>query len=193
VIRKFAAAPLILLAPGLLGAANQSQDQAPAPPQTQSTPPNAPAAALPKAPKPRPKKVWTDENLGEAGGTISVVGDPQAASKGQTVQRPQAKPTPGKSPGETVDPRTLAAVRQQLQRLQINLDQIDQQLAQLKGFSKGDAKNAGGIQRDTSQYNSSSVEEQLRHLQEKKANLQTAIDNLLDAARKSGIEPGQMR
>jgi hypothetical protein len=156
-------------------------------------PPNAPAAALPKAAKPRPKKVWTDENLGEAGGTISVVGDPQAASKGQAVQRPQAKPTLGKSPGETVDPRTLAAVRQQLQRLQMNLDQIDQQLAQLKGFSKGDAQNAGGIRRDTSQYNSSSVEEQLRHLQEKKANLQTAIDNLLDAARKSGIEPGQMR
>jgi hypothetical protein len=193
VIRKFAAAPLILFAPGLLCAANQSQDQAPAPPQRQSTPPNARAAAPPKAPKPRPKKVWTDENLGEAGGTISVVGDPQAASKGQAVQRPQAKPTAGKSPGETVDPRTLAAVRQQLQRLQMNLDQIDQQLAQLKGFSKGDAKNAGGIQRDTSQYNSSSVEEQLRQLQEKKANLQTAIDNLLDAARKSGIEPGQMR
>jgi hypothetical protein len=37
------------------------------------------------------------------------------------------------------------------------------------------------------------VEEQIRHLQEKKANFQTAIDNLLDAARASGIEPGQLR
>jgi hypothetical protein len=189
VIRKFAAALLILFAPGLIYAANKSQDQATTPSQTES-----PAtAAPPKGLKPKPKKVWTDENLGEAGGTISVVGDPKAGPKGQAVQRPQAKPTPGKSRGETVDPRTLEAVRQQLQRLQLNLDQVDQQLAQLKGFSKGYAKNAGGLQRDTWQYNSSSVEEQLRHLQEKKANLQTAIDNLLDAARKSGIEPGQLR
>jgi len=43
------------------------------------------------------------------------------------------------------------------------------------------------------QYNSSSVEEQIRHLQEKKANLQAAIDDLLDAARRIGIEPGQLR
>jgi hypothetical protein len=193
VIRAFAAALLIFLSPCLICAANKSQDQATTPSQTESPAAATTTAAPPKARKPKPKKIWTDENLGEAGGTISVVGDPKAGSEGQTVQRPQAKPTPGKSPGETVDPRTLEAVRQQLQRLQLNLDQVDQQLAQLKGFSKGDAKNAGGLQRDTWQYNSSSVEEQLRHLQEKKANLQTAIDNLLDAARKSGIEPGQLR
>ena len=192
-IRECAAALLIFLAPCLICAANQSQDQATTPSQTESPAAATTTAAPPKALKPKPKKVWTDENLGETSGAISVVGDPKAGSKGQTVQRPQAKPTPGKSRGETVDPRTLEAVRQQLQRLQLNLDQVDQQLGQLKGFSKGDAKNAGGLQRDTWQYNSSSVEEQLRHLQEKKANLQTAIDNLLDAARKSGIEPGQLR
>jgi hypothetical protein len=193
VIREFAAAMLILFPPGLACAANQSQDLAAAPSKTQSAPPVTPAAAPPKAPKPKPKRVWTDENLGEAGGTISVVGDPQSASKDQGAQRPQGKPNSGKSPDGAVDSRTLAVVRQQLQRLQSNLDQVDRQLAQLKGFSKGDAKNAGGLQKDTWQYNSSSVEDQLRHLQEKKANLQTAIDNLLDAARRSGIEPGQLR
>jgi hypothetical protein len=189
-IRELAAAMLIFFPPGLACAANQPQDLAAAPSGTQSTPP-VPPAAPPKAPKPKPKKVWTDDNLGEAGGTISVVGDPESPSK--TAQRPQAKVAPAKSPDETIDPRTVAAVRQQLQRLQSNLDQVDQQVAQLKGFSKGDAKNAGGIQKDTWQYNSSSVAEQLRHLQEKKMNLQTAIDNLLDAARRSGIEPGQLR
>jgi hypothetical protein len=182
VIREFAAAMLIFLPLGLPCAANQST-----PPATQA------AAQPPKTPKPKPKKVWTDENVGEIGGTISVVGDPQSASKAQAAQRLQAKPTPGKSPDGTIDPRTIAAVRQQLQRLQSNLDQVDQQLAQLKAFSKGDAKNTGGMQKDTWHYNSSSVEEQLRHLQEKKLNLQTAIDNLLDASRKSGIEPGQLR
>jgi hypothetical protein len=37
------------------------------------------------------------------------------------------------------------------------------------------------------------VEDQLKQLQAKKANIQAAIDNLLDAARASGIEPGQLR
>jgi hypothetical protein len=185
VIREFAVALLILFPSGLVCAANKSRDQAPAPSQTQSAPP--------KAPKPKPKRVWTDENLGEAGGTISVVGDAQSASKGQSAQRPQATSAPGKAPDGAVDARTLAVVRQQLQKLQSNLDQVDRQLAQLKGFSKGDTKNAGGLQKDTWQYNSSSVEEQIRHLQEKKANLQTAIDDLLDAARRIGIEPGQLR
>jgi hypothetical protein len=192
-IRAFAAAMLIFFPSGLACAASKSQDQPAAPSQTQSAPPVTPAAAPPKAPKPKPKKVWTDENLGETGGTISVVGDAQSASKGQDAQWLQATSAPGKAPDGAVDARTLAVVRQQLQRLQSNLDQVDRQLAQLKGFSKGDAKNAGGLQKDTWQYNSSSVEEQLRHLQEKKANLQTAIDNLLDAARRSGIEPGQLR
>lgn len=191
-IRKLAI--LIFLASGLARAANQSQDQGAAASQTQSAPAASPAAGEPaKAPKPKPKKVWTDENLGQAGGTISVVGDAQSASKGQAGQRPPAKPSAAKTSDGAVDSRTVAAVRQQLQRLQSNLDQVDQELAQLKGFSKGDTKNAGGIQKDTWQYNSSSVEEQIRHLQEKKANLQTAIDNLLDAARRTGIEPGQLR
>ncbi len=192
-IRKFAAALLIFFPLGLVCAANESRDQAPAPSQTQSAPPVTPAAAPPKAPKPKPKKVWTDENLGDAGGAISVVGDARSASKGQAAQRPQATSAPGKAPDGAIDARTLAAVRQQLQRLQSNLDQVDRQLAQLKAFSKGDTKNAGGLQKDTWQYNSSSVEEQIRHLQEKKANLQTAIDDLLDAARRIGIEPGQLR
>jgi hypothetical protein len=193
VIREFAAALLTLFPSGLVCAANKSRDQAPTPSQTQSAPPVTPTAAPPKAPKPKPKRVWTDENLGEAGGTISVVGDAQSAPKGQAAQRPQATSAPGKAPDGVVDARTLAVVRQQLQRLQSNLDQVDRQLAQLKGFSKGDTKNAGGLQKDTWQYNSSSVEEQIRHLQEKKANLQTAIDDLLDAARRIGIEPGQLR
>jgi ferritin len=42
-------------------------------------------------------------------------------------------------------------------------------------------------------YDSSSVEEQLQHLQEKKKRIQSTIDELLDAARKAGIEPGDLR
>jgi prefoldin subunit 5 len=92
-----------------------------------------------------------------------------------------------------VDAKTLAALRQQLQKLESDLAVVDRQLAQLKGFSKGDSKNAGGLQSDTWQYNSSSVDEQLRQMQQKKSQIQAAIDNLLDAARASGVEPGQLR
>ncbi len=92
-----------------------------------------------------------------------------------------------------MDAKTLAAVRQQLQKLQADLAVVDQQLTDLKGFSKGDAKGTGTLLTNTYQYSTASVEDQLKQLQTKKTNIQTAIDNLLDAARASGIEPGQLR
>jgi len=92
-----------------------------------------------------------------------------------------------------VDAQTLARFRQELQRQESALAIVDRQLGELKGFSKGDSKNAGGLLADTGQYNSSSVEEQIRHLQETKTKIQATIDNLVDAARASGIEPGQIR
>jgi hypothetical protein len=157
------------------------------PPQNASTPQT-------QASKPKPKKVWTDENLGEVGGTISVVGEPQNAPRNQAATGlRQTKSTAAKTSDGTVDPKVLAELRQQLQKLQSDLALTDRQLLQLKGFSKGDSKNAGGLQSDTWQYNSSSVEEQIRHLQEKKTQIQSTIGNLLDAARASGIEPGQLR
>jgi hypothetical protein len=158
-----------------------------APPQNAATPQT-------QASKPKPKKVWTDENLREVGGTISVVGEPQNAPRNQAATGSrQTTSTAAKTSDDTVDPRVLAELRQQLQKLQSDLALIDRQLLQLKGFSKGDSKNAGGLQSDTWQYNSSSVEEQIHHLQEKKTQIQSTIGNLLDAARASGIEPGQLR
>jgi hypothetical protein len=192
-IRALAIAATLLACLGVARAANRAQDPAATSSETQSSVPSPPATQVAKTPKPKPKKVWTNEELGEVGGTISVVGDPRGSATNHAAQSRQAKPVPAKSPNGAVDPKTLAAVRQQLQKLQSDLAVVEKQLAQLQGFSKGDSKDAGGLQSNTWQYNSSSVEEQLRHLQEKKANFQTAIDNLLDAARASGIEPGQLR
>jgi hypothetical protein len=194
-LRAITLASLFFLSPAVVvtphrtqhsgGASSVSQDPAPAAP--------APAAGeLPKAPKPKTKKVWTEDNLGQVGGTISVVGAPQSASKNQTSQE-RSKSTPGKASNTSVDAQTVASLRQELQKLQSNLDFVDRKLNQLKDFNKGDGKNAGGLKSDTWQYNSSSVEEQIVHLQEQKAKIQLAMDNLLDAARSSGIEPGQLR
>jgi len=161
----------------------RSQDPATPSPQAQNTAPTAPREPAANSTKPKPKKVWTNENLGDAGGSISVVGAPRSPSKAES------KPAVDKA----VDPKLLRALRDQLQKLQSQLDVVDQQLSDLKGLSKGDSKPSGGVRTDTWQYDSSSVEEQIRHLQDKKTKIQGTIDDLLDAARAAGIEPGQLR
>jgi hypothetical protein len=186
-IRALAAAGLLFFAPAVPGAFAQSQD----PPAPASQVQNPPAAAAQtrssNATKPKPKKVWTNENLGDAGGTISVVGSAKTAS----AAKPDSKPRP--TADNSIDPRLIARLREQLQRLQAQLAVIDQQIANLKGLSKGDSKNAGGLNQNTWGYNSSPIEEQIRQLQAKKTKVQAAIDEIIDGARANGIEPGQLR
>ena len=190
-IRALTFAGTLLICVGVLRAANSAQDPAVSS-QTQASGPSSTAATATVS-KPKPKKVWTNEDLGEAGGTISVVGNPQNSATNKTAQPRQAKSTSPKPADGTVDAKTLAAVRQQLQKLQSDLALVDQQLTDLKGFSKGDARGTGTLSTNTFQYSTASVEDQLKQLQAKKVNIQAAIDNLLDAARASGIEPGQLR
>jgi len=182
-IRALAAAGLLFLSPALVGAAERSQDPAPPCSQAQNPAPTVPQAPASNSTKPKPKKVWTNDNLADAGGTISVVGAPRSPSK--------AEPKPASN--KSVDPKLLRALRDQLQKLQSQLALVDQQLSDLKSFGKGESKNAGGLSQNTWQYNSSSVEEQIQQLQAKKTKIQATIDDLLDAARASGIEPGQLR
>jgi hypothetical protein len=190
-IRALTIAATLLMCVCVLRAANSAQDPTVSS-QTRASGPSS-AAATATVTKPKPKKVWTNEDLGEVGGTISVVGNPQSSATNKTAQPRQAKSTSTKPPDGTVDAKTLAAVRQQLQKLQGDLAVVDQQLTDLKGFSKGDAKGTGTLSTNTFQYSTASVEDQLKQLQAKKANIQAGIDNLLDAARASGIEPGQLR
>lgn len=164
-----------------------SQDAATAPSKDQSPTsagsqtPSQDSTTKPAAKK--TKKVWTNDNLAAAGGTISVVGD------ARTAARPQSKPVDSKP----ADPKLVANLRQQLEKLRAQLAQVDKQLAELKDFSKGESRSSGGLHQDTWQYNSSSVDEQLRNLQTKKNQIQAAIDGVFDDARRRGIEPGQLR
>jgi hypothetical protein len=169
----------------------------------QTSPATGSAAA-----KPKPKKVWTNEDMGDVTGTISVVGTPtpqrsgkpQGTSSISSFQQP-ATTRPGqnkgadatKGGGDSVDPKTLAQLRQQLQKLQASIDLLDKQIEQLKGVSRGDSKNVGGLNPDTWSYSTASVPDQIKSLEAKRSALQTSMDNLLDAARASGIEPGQLR
>jgi hypothetical protein len=193
-LRALVVAVLFFIFPALVCATNRTQDPSGGSSQTQNlaSAPSPTAVPTPTSSKPRPKKVWTEENLGETSGTISIVGTAPSASKNSARPR-QSKATSGKSSDGSVDAQTLAKLRTELQRLQSDLAIVDRQLRDLKDFSKGDSKNAGNLRSDPSRYSTSPLEEQLRHLQQAKAKIQTAIDDLFDAARASGIEPGQLR
>jgi len=192
--RAIAAAGLLFLLSAAIPGGARSQDAgkpSSQEPDSSSTS-SAPAA---KPAKPKPKKVWTNDNVGDTGGTISVVGSASngtagGATAGGNNFKGQSKASTTKT---AIDPKVVAQLRDQLQRLQSQLAIADRQLSDLKGASRGDAKSTGGVRQDTWSYDSSSVEEQIQHLQEKKKRIETTIEELFDAARKAGIEPGELR
>jgi hypothetical protein len=127
------------------------------------------------------KKVWTNENLGEVGGSaISQVGDAKNSSPANS------------SAAKSASPQVVAAFRKQLATLQAQLSNLDKQIADLKSFSKGEASGANGLQMH-SRYSTEPVEDQVRKLEEKRKVLAAKMDATFDAARKQGIEPGQLR
>jgi hypothetical protein len=156
-----------------LSAAAQSPDSG------SSQPASQPQDSSTSADTKKPKKVWTNENLSGAQGSVSVVGD--AKSKQSTT------------PPKTMNAQYVASVRARLEKLKKQIDDTNKQLIDLKNFSEGDSSaNASGIKLHKS-YNREPIEEQIRVLQEKKKDLQAQIDALLDEARKKGVEPGQLR
>jgi hypothetical protein len=154
-------------------AAAQSQDSSAAPPPAPSQDSAPPAEAK------KPKKVWTNENLSGANGAVSVVGDPKN------------KPKPASS--KPANAQYVASVRKQLDKLQGDIADIDKQLVDLKNFSAGEpSTSASGIKLNKS-YEREPIEVQIRALQDKKKDLESKIDALLDEARKKGIESNQLR
>jgi hypothetical protein len=162
---------LTLLAAG--SAAAQSPDASSPAPAARSKESTAAADAA------KPKKVWTNENLSDASGAISVVGEPKSKPKTAST-----KPA---------DAQYIATTRKHLEKLQSQMVDADKQITDLTNFSKGEpSTNASGIKLNKS-YNREPIEVQIRVLQEKKKDLQAQIDTLLDEARKKGVEPGQLR
>jgi chaperonin cofactor prefoldin len=149
-------------------------------PGTASPPPPAPAqGSAPPADAPKPKKVWTNENLPGANGAVSVVGDAKSKSKSASSKPANAQ--------------YVVSVRKQLDKLQQQIADVDKQLVDLKNFSAGEpSTSASGIKLNKS-YNREPIEVQIRALQEKRKDLQSKVDALLDEARKKGVEPGQLR
>jgi hypothetical protein len=161
----------LIVAPACVAqSATQSQDPSPAVP---------PVPSEPASKNPSPKKVWTNENLADASGQISVVGDKRNQKYTATPNKP-------------ADPATITRIRESLKKLQTQLDGVDQQLTAFKEFQEGSTvvKSDNEIPQG---YTRVPVNQQIPVLEEKKKKLQAQIGDLLDEARKKGIEPGQLR
>lgn len=161
----------------LLGSFTQgvcAQDSAPNSGQTPAatTTTTANAQATPE----KPKKVWTNDDVKTAG-NVSVVGDPR--NQKYTMTKP-------------ADPATVAKYKNDLQKLQTQLNDVNKKLREYQDFASGKAPNEGGNDFDHG-YNRTPVDQQIAKLQNKKKQLEDQIDGLYDSARKQGIESGQLK
>jgi hypothetical protein len=153
--------------------AAQSQENVP----SQNTAP-APTASTTTVPTPT-KKIWTNENLASAKGDVSVVGD----KRNQSYHM---------GSGQPADPATVARIKKDLEKLQTQLDDVNSKLKSYKEFQEGEPVSKG--ERDLSKgYSRIPVDQQMEKLLKKKKELQTQTGDLVDEARKKGIDPGQLR
>ena len=127
----------------------------------------------------KPRKVWTNDDVNNLNGPVSIVGSSKSSSK-----------TGSES---TADPQYITSVKKQLEKLRSQLDDTVKQLADLKAFSDGKGATTSGGYEFTKGYNRVPVDQQISNLQAKKSQLEGKIDALLDEARKKGVEPGDLR
>lgn len=166
--------------------AQNSQDPAagkPSPAQN-SAPPAAPASSTPVSDK--PKKVWTNEEMGSLKGTISVVGDKTPAKTNPLAERKQ---------GGATSASHAAAVRRyrdEITQLRTQIGTVDARISQMKNFKADNAAPSGGLQLHKG-YTMLPPEEQIKLLEAKKKELQAKIDDLELQAGKEGIDPGELR
>jgi len=156
----------------------QSPDPKPGQAPASTTQPEPqPASTDPNSKK--PKTVWTNDNLSDAKGSVSVVG-----GKGTESARGQS--------GKKSDAAYISKVRKDLEKLKGEIAAADQQIAKLRQFNSGEP--VGTSDRELHKgYNMQPIDQQIQILEAKKKTLQSKIDNLLDEARKRGVESGQLR
>lgn len=135
---------------------------------------NTPATTVPDPPK--PKKVWTNDDM--------------PSVKRSAVPRGQGKQD--SSGTVKADAATVERIRKDLERLQEQLDDVGKKLKSYKEFLEGEPVSTGardmgkGVVRKP-------VDQQIAELEDKKKKLEGQIGDLYDEARKKGIDPGQLR
>ncbi|MGB7728851.1 MAG: hypothetical protein WBL50_12530, partial [Candidatus Acidiferrum sp.] len=83
-------------------------------------------------------------------------------------------------------------IKKSLDKLQTQLGDVNNKLKSYKQFQDGEPVSTG--ERDISKgYSRTPVDQQMNQLLNKKKELESQIADLLDEARKKGIDPGQLR
>jgi len=149
----------------------------------------APAARAPNK-KPdatqKPKKVWTNDDVGSLKDSVSVIGE---------KNKPQSQPeNSGDADEEENDPhaRRVQQYRDAINQLRTQIEDADTRIAQLKEFKADNGSPSGGINPNHG-YNMVPPEEQVKQLEARKKELQAKIEDLENQARKEGIDPGELR
>ena len=123
------------------------------------------------------KKVWTEDDVHKLGGGVSVVGDAKAGSRSSTNTGSKDS--------------TAAYYKEQLGKLQAQLDDTDKKLAELQHFN-GDNSSDTAIHMNH-RFNRTSIADQIKQLEDKKKQISAQVQNIFDQARRNGIEPGALR
>jgi len=167
----------------LVGAADtrpQSQDSPSSPAKTADS---QNGGSAPSVAKPKPKKVWTNEDMGSVKGDVSVVGDGHSSAKSE--QKPSTN-------ADQVHQKQIENYRRQIEQYQGQIQAIDKRMDQLKNFKADNTSPSGGISINHG-YNMVPLDEQVKQLEEKKKQLEAKIEDTENDARKNGIEPGELR
>lgn len=164
----------------------QSTDQGSAS-QTATKPADtaAQASASTAPEKKKPKKVWTNDEIGSVKGGVSVVGDGTTPSGNAPAKRPTTD-------ADQARQQQIDSYRERIRDYQSQIDAIDQRIAQLKNFKGDNTSPSGGININHG-YDMVPLEDQVKQLEEQKKKLQAKLDDTEAEARKNGIEPGELR
>ena len=170
---------LLLLLCGFLPLVCFAQDNpatSPAVPSLQATPAATEPTPTSAAKNEKPKKVWTNDDV-KGAGSVSVVGD--KGNQKYTMTKPP-------------DPATIAKYRNNLHKLEAQLDDVNKQLKLYGDFAEGKpvSEDARDMSRGVSR---TPVDQQTAKLRLKKKQLEDQMDELYEEARKKGIESGQLK
>jgi hypothetical protein len=175
-------------------AQSSQQSSSQAQPEQKKTEPAADAAKKSEKEKPKPKKVYTEEDMsGLRGNGVSVVGDENSAGAGAAgTKNADGNTKAGVTPMSGQDEGYWRG------RARAILDQIaatDQQIAKTKDEIKkygSDGFDAQSGLKDNVIYidNRSS---KLQQLEKRKADLEKKLDQLQEEGRKAGAEPSWFR
>jgi hypothetical protein len=191
-MRRFLFLSALLISVAGLAFASQSSNPAGQSTSEPAKPAQSPTASDPgsaESGKKKPKKVWTNDEISKVGGegSISVVGNADANAKGSPKGNP-SKSTRASSAKENQP----GSYRSRLRQLHNQLETTEKQISDLRNFNGESTGASGGVDMNRG-YSRTSVEDQIKILEEKKKQIQAQIGDIEDEARKDGIEPGDLR